>query len=414
MADGGRSQPVSPTPYMGWNTYFGVGGEYDESTILDVADTLIANGLARAGYRIVWLDYGWASGARDGDGNISIDSRQWPHGLRWFTDQLHARGLLAGLYSDAGPHGGHGRGLGSMGHYQQDADQFAAWGFDAVKIDFVGGGQLRLEPIAPMSEFARAVRDNALGRPMIINICNFWMPGHQGHGYPPFERSSRNSYSWAPAVGDSWRTDTDVGFTNNVVFRDVLRNMDHNADHPEVAGGGKWNDPDYLCPEIGMTADEAQTQFTMWAMMAAPLVIGTDVRKLSRSAIEMLCNAEVIAIDQDPLGIQGTPVARHRVTDVWVKPLANGDRAIALLNRTSRPARIAARAKDLGIRRGSIAAVRNLWEGTVEQQSGPVEAKVPGHAAALYRVSPLSADRASEPGKRARRRITGFLRSSDR
>lgn len=414
MADGGRSEPVSPTPYMGWNTYFGVGGEYDESTILDVADALIGSGLAQAGYRIVWLDWGWASGARDADGTISIDSSQWAHGLRWVTDQLHARGLLAGLYSDAGPHGGDGRGLGSMGHYQQDADQFAGWGFDAVKIDFVGGGQRRLEPIAPMSEFARAVRNNALGRPMIINICNFWMPGHQGDGYPPFERSSHNSYSWAPAVGDSWRTDTDIGFTNNVVFHDVLRNMDHNAAHPEVAGAGKWNDPDYLCPEIGMTGVEAQTQFTMWAMMAAPLVIGSDVRKLSPSCIEMLCNAEVIAIDQDPLGIQGTSVALHRSTDVWVKPLARGDRAIALLNRASKPARISAHAGALGSAPGEVAAVRNLWDGTVEQTSGSVEAKVPGHAAALYRVSPLSGESTLELGKRRRREITGFLASSVR
>src|SRR6202007_3322462 len=144
-----------------------------------------------------------------------------PRVLCWLTQELHQRGLRAGIYSDAGPHGGRESGVGSMEHYQQDADQFAAWGFDAVKIDFVGGGEHRLEPIAPMSAFAAAVRHNALGRPMIINICNFWMPGHQSDGYPPMERSSRNSYSWAPAVADSWRTDTDVGFPNNVVFRDA-------------------------------------------------------------------------------------------------------------------------------------------------------------------------------------------------
>jgi alpha-galactosidase len=376
---------------MGWNTYFGLGGDYDESTILEVADALISTGLAKAGYRIVWLDAGWASGARDIDGNVIIDSEQWPHGLRWLTEQLHRRGLLAGIYSDAGAHGGNESGLGSMGHYRQDADQFAAWGFDAVKIDFVGGGEQRLEPIAPMSAFARAVRENALGRPMIINICNFWMPGHQGDGYPPVERSSHNSYSWAPAVGDSWRTDTDVGFPNNVVFRDVLRNMDHNAAHPEVAGPGKWNDPDYLCPEMGMTAEEAQTQLTMWAMMAAPLVIGSDVRKLSVTCIEMLCNAEVIAVDQDPLGIQGTPVRRDRGADVWVKPLGNGDRAVALLNRTTTPARIVAGADDLGIAPSQPTRVWNLWTGSVRQASGSVAAEVPPHGAVLYRVTTVSA-----------------------
>jgi alpha-galactosidase len=383
---------------MGWNTYYGLGGKYDEGTILEVADTLISTGLAKAGYRIVWLDAGWASGARDADGNVVIESKQWPHGLRWLTDQLHARGLLAGIYSDAGPHGGHDSGLGSMGHYQQDADQCAAWGFDAVKIDFVGGGEQRLEPIAPMSAFARAVRNNALGRPMIINICNFWMPGHQADGYPPVERSSHNSYSWAPAVGDSWRTDTDVGFPSNVVFRDVLRNMDHNAAHPEVAGPGKWNDPDYLCPEMGMTAEEAQTQFTMWAMMAAPLVIGSDVRKLSVTCIQTLCNAEVIAIDQDPLGIQGTPVRRHGGNDAWVKPLANGDRAVALLNRTAAPVRIVAGADELGIAPSQATRVWNLWTGSVGQASGLVAAEVPPHGAVLYRVTTVSATSPSELG----------------
>jgi alpha-galactosidase len=371
---------------MGWNTYFGLGAAYDENTILEVAETLIRTGLASAGYRIVWLDAGWASGIRDGDGNVIVEGKQWPHGLRWLTDQLHKRGLLAGIYSDAGPHGGHESGVGSMGHYQQDADQFADWGFDAVKIDFVGGGEQRLDPIAPMSAFAKAVCNNALGRPMIINICNFWMPGHREDGYPPVERSSHNSYSWAPAVADSWRTDTDVGFPDNVVFRDVLRNMDHNAAHPEVAGPGRWNDPDYLCPEMGMTAQEARAQFTMWAVMAAPLVIGSDVRKLSAPSIEMLRNSEVIAVDQDPLGIQGTPVRRDADVDVWVKPLAKGHRALALLNRTPAPSRIAIRSDELGIASGQIATFRNLWTGTVQQTSGSIETDVPAHGATLYRA----------------------------
>jgi alpha-galactosidase len=370
---------------MGWNTYFGLGGEYDESTILDVADALIRTGLAGAGYHIVWLDAGWASGARDADGNIIVDSEQWPHGLLWLTDQLHERGLLAGIYSDAGPHGGRESGVGSMGHYRRDADQFAAWGFDAVKIDFVGGGEQRLEPIAPMSAFAAAVRNNALDRPMIINICNFWMPGHHADGYPPVERSSHNSYSWAPAIADSWRTDTDVGFPNNVVFRDVMRNMDHNAAHPEVAGPGKWNDPDYLCPEMGMTADEARAQFTMWAVMAAPLVIGSDVRKLSAPCIEMLSNADVIAVDQDPLGIQGGPVRRDDGTEVWVKPLTNGDRALALLNRTTASMSTVVRADELGITPGRVATIRDLWTGAVEHPSGSLSATVPAHGAVLYR-----------------------------
>ena len=371
---------------MGWNTYYGIGGTFDEKTIREVADVLIDTGLASAGYDIVWLDAGWASGARDAAGDIIIDPQQWPNGLKGLTDYLHSRGLRAGIYSDAGP-GSHNE-LGSKDHYQQDADAFARWGFDAVKIDFVWGGKRQLDPVPHMTEFAQAVRHNSSNRPMIINICNFWLPGHMGNGYPTYERSSHNAWSWAPAAGDSWRTDSDVGFSKSVVFENVLRNMDRNAAHPEVAGPGKWNDPDYLAPELGMTATEARTQMTMWAMMAAPLVIGSDVRRLSAPSIAMLKNAEVLAVDQDALGIQGGRIRQKDGLEVWVKPLANGDRAVALLNRTNAPSRIAFTPREIGFNLGRRHEVKDLWTGskkTVRQFSG---ATVPAHGAVLYRVTP--------------------------
>jgi alpha-galactosidase len=372
---------------MGWNTYFGVGGIYDERTIKEIADTLVDSGLAAGGYRIVWLDYGWASGARGVDGELIIDPGQWPTGMKGLADYLHSRGLWAGTYSDAGPTGGQGKGVGSMGHYQQDADTLASWGFDAIKIDFVGGGQKRLDPVGPMTEFATALRNNASRRPMIINICNFWMPGHLGDGYPPYERSSHYAWAWAPAIGDSWRTETDIGFTNNVVFRDVLRSIDANSRHPEVQRPGKWNDPDYLTPEIGMTDEEARAQMSMWAIMGAPLVIGSDVRKLSVRSIEMLSNAAVIAIDQDPLGIQGRRVRSRAGREVWVKPLAAGDHAVALLNRTSVSSRIPITPSDLGVTRGRRYAMTNVWSGATKSLRRFRAPNVPARGAALYRVA---------------------------
>ena len=272
---------LAAVPYMGWNTYYGVGGIFDEQTIISVAKSLLQRGLARAGYRIVWLDFGWASGKRDGRGELVVDRHQWPHGLRWLTDWLHRHGLLAGIYTDAGKSGCHGQGVGSLGHYQQDADRFAAWGFDAVKVDFCGAGQAGLVPKPAYARFAKAIANNSSHRKMILNVCNFWVPGQINGTLPTYANSAYASYRWASRIAQSWRTDTDIGFTRNIQFVNVLRNLDHDAAHPTAAGPGHWNDPDYLGPELGMTPAEAQAQFSMWAIVAAPLILGSDPRALS-------------------------------------------------------------------------------------------------------------------------------------
>jgi alpha-galactosidase len=376
---------------MGWNTYYGVGGVFDEQTIMSVAEALVDRGLARAGYRIVWLDYGWASGTRAAGGDLTIDPGQWPHGLRWLTDQLHARGLLAGIYTDAGPSGCDGQGLGSLGHYEQDADRFASWGFDAVKIDFCGGGQRRLDPEACCREFVRAVRGNSSRRPMVINVCNFWRPGQVGDSHPPLDRSAYATHRWASQIAESWRTDTDIGFTRDVVFANVLRNLDTNARHPEAAGPGHWNDPDYIVPELGLSSTESRAQFTMWATVAAPLMIGADVRALSDQAVAMLSNPEVIAIDQDPLGVQGTSIKRDQAGEVWLKPLAGGDRAIALLNRGPAPMRVTVDATEIGLPSDRVVHVRDLWNHATIHAARTISAEVPAHGADLYRSSPGAA-----------------------
>ena len=375
---------------MGWNTYYGVGGVFDEQTIVSVAEALLARGLASAGYRIVWLDYGWASGARDAGGDLTIDPGQWPHGLRWLTDELHARGLLAGIYTDAGASGCDGQGVGSLRHYSQDADRFARWGFDAVKIDFCGGGQEHLDPETCYREFIHAVRDHSSGRSMIINVCNFWRPGQVGDGYPPVERSAYSTHRWASRIAESWRTDTDIGFIRDVVFTNVLRNLDTNARHAEAAGPGHWNDPDYIVPELGLSDVEARAQFTMWAIVAAPLVIGADVRDLSDETVAMLSNPEVIAVDQDPLGIQGRPLERDQAGEVWLKPLVGEDRALALLNRDLNPVRVTVDATEIGLPSDGVFHIRDLWTHTSVDTAGTIGAELPAHGAALYRISPTA------------------------
>lgn len=382
-------QPLARVPYMGWNTYYGVGGIFDERTILSVARSLIDRGLVRAGYRIVWLDFGWASGARDESGRLLVDGRQWPHGLRWLTGWLHSHGLLAGIYTDAGASGCYGRGVGSLGHYQQDADTFAAWGFDAVKVDFCGAGQQGLSPQPAYRTFFAALGHNSRHRKLILNVDNFWVPGQIDGMRPTFADSAYANYRWAPRIAQSWRTDTDIGFTGKIHFADVLRNLDHDAAHPAAAHPGAWNDPDYLGPQLGMTATEARAQLTMWAIVAAPLIIGSDPRKLSRGSVKMLSNPRVIAVDQDPLGVQGRPIAGRRSAQVWSRPLVYGARAVALLNRGSSRARITTSAKKLGLPRARVYEVQDLWTGRVRRTGGSISAVVPAHAAELYRVTAL-------------------------
>jgi alpha-galactosidase len=379
---------LAPVPYMGWNTYYGVGGVFDERTILSVARSLLDRGLARAGYRIVWLDYGWASGRRGARGRLVVDRHQWPHGLRWLTDWLHRRHLLAGIYTDAGRSGCRGQGVGSLGHYRQDADSFAAWGFDAVKVDFCGAGQEGLAPRPAYARFAHALAHNSSHRRLLLNVCNFWVPGQIDGTRPSYENSAYASYQWAPRLAQSWRTDTDIGFTRDIRWVNVLRNLDHDAAHPAAAGPGHWNDPDYLGPELGMSGAEARAQLSMWAILAAPLILGSDPRGLSRSTVAMLENPEVIAVDQDPLGVQGRMIKQSGSGQVWSKPLAGGAVAIALLNRGARPARIVTTAARAGLPPLGSYRVRDLWAHKTSGSQGAIGARVAPDSVVLYRVAP--------------------------
>lgn len=404
---------------MGWNPYFANEGYGNEATFEAVASSLISTGLQAAGYRIFWLDYGWWSGAasRDSTGQLTVDPTQWPDGMSGFTGWLHAHGFLAGIYTDAGT-SGCGGGVGSYGHdagttnpYQQDANTFAAWGFDAVKVDFCGAGkewadpgtttgyQTGHDPQTLYGLFSQAI--TATGRQMILNVCNFWRPNAITAGVPTQQGSSWDNYQWAPAISQSWRTDTDLGSWQGVVFAHVLRNLDQDSTpYPDIqnaAGPGHWNDPDYLTPGSppnftngSLTNAQAQSEFSMWAMVAAPLILGTDPRSLGSSTITMLKNPRVIAIDQDPAGNQGYPLSAPTSTgqQVWVKPLANGDRAVALFNRGSGGQKITTTASAIGLPHASKYKLVNLWTNKSTTTSGTISANVPSDAVVLYRVTP--------------------------
>jgi alpha-galactosidase len=375
---------LAATPYAGWNTYFGLGGDYTAAQVLDVADHLVSSGLAKAGYDIVWLDGGWqASTPRGADGLLQGDPARFPDGMAALAAAIHAKGLKAGIYTDAGPYIPGSCGLGSYGHYQTDADTFAKWGFDAVKVDFLCGIAANLDPKTVYTQFADALRHNSSGRPIILNICNPVTSPDWGN-YPESQQST-NTWSYAPAIAQSWRTYTDVGFVNSIKYTDVLRNFDANARHPEAAGPGHWNDPDYLGPQLGMTDEEFRSQMALWSMSAAPLVVGSDPRTFTPATVATLTNPDLLAIDRDPLGKQAVRVGPAGTTETWTKPLADGSTAVALVNRGDAAAEIGTTPAAVGIRATRV-TVTDAWTHTRSEAKDSIRSSVPAHGVSVLIV----------------------------
>ena len=391
-AAGAASAPpvLAATPYMGWDTYLALQGGFSEATILQEANLLKTTGLESEGYRLVWLDATWWQGKRDAAGNIVVNPGQWPHGIAWLASTLHENGFKLGVYTDAGSTGCGVPG-GMFNHYQQDINTFAKWGVDAVKVDWCGGATQALDPATQYGLIHTAILDNSSHRPMMLNICNFLQPGQRALNVPVFNQSAFFSYSFGPSSGNSWRTDTDVGVPGNVGFNSMLRNLDADATEPQAAGPGHWNDPDYLAPDQGMNAAQFRTQFSMWAILAAPLMISDDLRTMSSSALQTVSNKQVIAIDQDPAGVQGTLVATSGAGEVWAKPMMNGNVAIAFLNRATAPVSLSTTAAAVGLPSAARYTVTNIWGGQrYTTATGTFSATVGADATALYRVAPAS------------------------
>ncbi|MEV6056265.1 glycoside hydrolase family 27 protein [Streptomyces sp. NPDC052107] len=395
------------TPYMGWNTYYGLGAP-TEKEVRAVADKLVSSGLRDSGYDTVWLDGGWqADNPRDAQGRLVANPDRFPSGIPALVSYLHKRGLRAGIYTDAGTYdGGRNCGLGSRGHYTEDARQFADWKIDAIKVDFLCGIGAKLDPGPAFKEFGDAVAKS--GRKMLLNLCN---PLTDDWGLPHTpEQDAHNTYAYAPTIADSWRTGTDIawGTPSPGEWPNILRNMDANAWHPEAQGPGHYNDPDYLIPmrrmtdgSLELTQEESTTQFVMWAEMASPLVLGSDPRTLSPSMIATLRNPEIVAVDQDPLGIQGVRVATDAVGDVYSKVLSgHGRRAVVLLNRSDQPAERTVNFADVAL--GGPVQVRDLRaradRGT---HTGSYTVEVPAHGTAFLGLTGQDALPGTSLGEKA-------------
>jgi alpha-galactosidase len=335
---------LAQTPPMGWNSWNKFACKVNEQVIRDTADSIVASGMKVAGYQYVVIDDCW-QGPRDKDGFITADAQAFPSGIKALADYVHSKGLKFGIYSDAGRLTCAGR-SGSQGHEYQDAATYARWGVDYLKYDWCSTGTRNAEEA--YSLMADALR--ATGRPIVFSMC---------------EWGQNKAWLWAAKIGNLWRTTGDITdkWAGTVTYSNgMMRIVDQNEPLWPHAGPGHWNDPDML--EVGnggMTTEEYRTHFSLWAMMAAPLIAGNDVAHMTPEIRAILTNRDVIAVDQDALGRQGHRVAKVGDAEVWMKPLSGGGRALLLLNRGETPRTIRADWSMLDLPPALKLAVRDVW-----------------------------------------------------
>ena len=363
---------LAPTPPMGWNSWNKYACNINEKIVRDMADAMAANGMRRAGYEYIVIDDCW-HGTRDAQGFIREDRTKFPSGLKALGDYIHSRGLKFGIYSDAGRKTCGGR-PGSQGHEYQDALTYAGWGVDYLKYDWCSTGIRNAEEAYAL--MADALR--ATGRPIVLSICEW------GNNRP---------WEWAQKIGNLWRTTGDIrdAWAGRVTYSiGVMDIVDRNEPLYPFAGPGHWNDPDMLeVDNGGLSDDESRAHFSLWAMMAAPLIAGNDIATMTPATRAILLNEEVIAVDQDRLGLQGRRVRDDGDHEVWSKPLADGSRAVALLNRGTMPAAITVSWPEIGYTATTTAAIRDLWaHRAVGRRKGSYTATVPPHGVAMVTIRP--------------------------
>jgi alpha-galactosidase len=356
------SSQLAQTPPMGWNSWNKFACNVSEQLIRETADAMVSTGMKTAGYQYVNIDDCWQV-SRDAEGTIVADPKRFPSGIKALADYVHSKGLKLGVYTDAGRLTCQKR-PGSYEHEVQDAKTYASWGVDYVKIDWCHAEGL--DPEVQYAKFRDALAQ--AGRPIVFSICNWGV---------------KAPWTWGPGTGNLWRTTGDI---NDTYDRMSVIGFSQNG-LEKFAGPGHWNDPDML--EVGnggMKRDEYRTHMALWALLAAPLLAGNDLRSMTPETKEMLTNPEVLAVDQDAKGVQGHRVWDEGPLEIWIKPLANGSHAVGLFNRGESSLKITLDFKMLG--GTSSLRLRDLWEhkdlGEVE---GSYTADVPRHGVVLLMAS---------------------------
>ncbi|MDQ3819772.1 MAG: glycoside hydrolase family 27 protein [Acidobacteriota bacterium] len=316
-----KFEQLARTPPMGWNSWNKFGCNVNEALIRETADAMAASGMKDAGYEYVVIDDCW-HGERDQMGFIQPDPARFPSGMKALADYVHSKGLKLGIYSDAGSKTCGGR-PGSRGHEYQDAITYARWGVDYLKYDWCNTEGLN----APGAYTTMRDALYAAHRPVVFSLC---------------EWGSNKPWTWAKDVGHLWRTTGDIYncfdcIKDHGTWKQLgaMQILDLQKGLRDYAGPGHWNDPDMMEVGNGMSVSEDRAHFSMWCMLAAPLIAGNDLRSMSKETREILTNREVIAVDQDSLGVEGLMYSAKDGLEVWFKPLSNGDWAMAVLNRST-------------------------------------------------------------------------------
>ena len=372
------------TPPMGWNSWNRFACDVSEELIRETADAMVSSGMKDAGYTYIVIDDCW-HGKRDSLGFIHPDPVRFSSGMKALADYIHSKGLKFGIYSDAGTNTCGGK-PGSRGFERQDALTYASWGVDYLKYDWCNTAELNAkEAYSTMRDALYAAK-----HPVLFSIC---------------EWGDNKPWTWAENVGHMWRTTGDICHCWNCEWNHgiwsswgILKIIDMQKDLRKYAGPGHWNDPDMMEVGNGMSVSEDRAHFSMWCMLAAPLIAGNDLRTMSRETINILTNKEVIAIDQDSLGIQGYPMLKFGDFEVWIKPLKNLELAYCFLNRGESPKSLEFDWKEYPVNDGlskfnidfnkTTYNIRDLWArkniGTTGQK---FSATVPGHDVIMVRLT---------------------------
>jgi alpha-galactosidase len=355
---------LARTPPMGWNSWNKFHTHIDDKTVREIADAAVSSGMRDAGYSYIIIDDGW-QGRRDADGELHPNPN-FPD-MKALADYVHSKGLKLGIYSSPGPRtcGGF---EGSYGQEERDAKMYAAWGMDYLKYDWCSASRVwtDVDMRAVYQKMGEALRQT--GRPIVYALCQY---------------GRANVGAWGVQVGANlWRTTGDI--------RDRYDSMAKigfaQSDLAEFAGPGHWNDPDML--EIGnggMSLVECRTHFSLWSMIAAPLIAGNDLRSMAPEIVEVLLNREVIAVDQDSLGKGGRQIATDGDVVVWARPLAQGDYSVAVFNRGAEEAKATVAWKDLGW--SGRHKVRDLWAHADRGEVAEAfSSTIPAHGVVMIRV----------------------------
>ncbi|KAI4373122.1 hypothetical protein MLD38_011282 [Melastoma candidum] len=358
------------TPQMGWNSWNHYSCFIDEQIIRKTADAMVSTGLAKLGYEYVNIDDCWAEIARDDKGNLVPKNATFPSGIKALADYVHSKGLKLGIYSDAGYFTCSKTMPGSLGHEEQDAKTFAAWGIDYLKYDNCNNDGSR--PTVRYPVMTRALMK--AGRPIFLSLCEW------GDLHPAL---------WGDKVGNSWRTTNDIADN----WDSMISRADQNEVYAEYARPGGWNDPDML--EVGnggMTKDEYIVHFSLWAISKAPLLLGCDLTSITKDIMDVVANKEVIAVNQDSLGVQAKKVRMEGDQEIWAGPLSGYRVAVVLLNRGPIRYSVTANWDDIGIPQGSVVEARDLWEHRTLKTHfvSNISATLDSHSCKLYVLKPIS------------------------